>query len=163
LTGLIVYPESLALPITLVGVVFVVVALLRLPKRDPHWQRGIALGAAGILLSVVVAAGLAYVVSTSISGLHRKLSLGGAPEFRGVYTAAIGLVAMTVAFGFWATVRRWATIEAAHVGALVVWAVATWYVTVTLPGVSFMLAWPLIAGAIVAVVGGSITLWMATI
>ena len=163
LTGLIVYPEAFALPITLVGVVLAVIALLRLPRRDPHWQRGTALGAAGILLSIVAAAGLAYVASTSIANIHRQMSLGGAPAFRGIYTAAIGLLAMTVAFAFWALARRWATVQAAHVGALIVWSLITLFTTIMLPGVSFMLAWPLIVGAIVALVGGPIALWLATI
>jgi hypothetical protein len=163
LTGLIVYPEAWALPITLVGVVLVVVAVVRLPRRDPHWERGAALGAGGILLTIVVAAGLAYFVSTSISSIHRKFLLGGAPEFRGVYTTAIGLVAMTVAFAFWALVRRWATVQAAHVGALILWSLITLFTTIMLPGVSFMLAGPLIVGAIAALVGGPIVIWIATI
>jgi hypothetical protein len=163
LTGLIVYSEAWALPITLVGIALVVVALIRLPRRDRQWIRGLALGAGGMLVSIVVAACLSYVVAMTISNLHQSMSLGGTPEFRGIYTAAIGLLAATVAFACWALVRRWATVESAHLGALVVWAIVTWFVTVRLPGVSFMLAWPLIFGALVAVLGGPIALWMATI
>jgi hypothetical protein len=163
LTGLIVYPEALALPITLVGVVLWVVALVRLPRRDPRWARGVALGVGGTLLSVVVAACLAYFVSKSISNIHRSMSLGGTPEFRGIYTAAIAVLAITVAVACWALVRRWATVESAHVGALLVWSIAALLVTIKLPGVSFMLAWPLIVGALVAVVGTPIVLWIATI
>ena len=163
LIGLIVYPEAWALPITLAGVALVIVGLVRLPRRDQRWARGVALGAGGVVLSILAAACLAYVVSTSISSIHRRLSLGGTPEFRGIYTAAIGLLAMTAAFASWALVRRWATTSSAHVGALVIWSLATLLVTLKLPGVSFMLAWPLIVGALVAVVDGPIVLWIATI
>ena len=163
LTGLIVYPEALALPITLVGVVLVVVALVRVRRRDPRWMRGLALGIGGTLLSMVVAACVAYGVSMLISNLHRSMSLGGTPEFRGIYTAAIALLGMTAALAGWALVRRWATPESAQIGALIVWSIAALLVTIKLPGVSFMLAWPLIVGALVALVGGPIVLWVATI
>jgi len=114
-------------------------------------------------LSIIVAACLAYVLSMSISSLHRKLALGGTPEFRGVYTAAIALLAVTVSFACWALVRRWATLNSLHVGALVVWSIAALLVTIKLPGVSFMLAWPLIVGALAALVASPVVLWVATI
>jgi hypothetical protein len=79
----------------------------------------------------------------------------------------------------WAVVRKWASAVGAYVGALVVWAIITLFVTWKLPGVSFMFAWPLIVGALAArtavrplisgssrltsSTGADIWLWVATI
>jgi hypothetical protein len=164
LIGLVVYPESWALPISLIGTALVLLALFRVARQQRHWVRDVSLGVGGILLTIVVAACAAYFVSTTISRVHRSMSLGGTPEFRGIYTAAIVLLALTVALGVWAIVRRWATVEAAHVGALIVWSVITHFTTSMVPGASFMLAWPLIVGALAALARGHVVvLWIATI
>jgi hypothetical protein len=75
---------------------------------------------------------------------------GGAPAFRGIYTAALALIALTIALAVWALVRRWATVASAHIGALVAWGLLTLLISLRLPGVSFMFAWPLIAGVLAA-------------
>jgi len=146
--GLIVYPERWALPIAIVGLLLVVAAVVQLARDRTRWVRDVTLGTAGTIGSTCAAAGAALGVGNLIVRTHESTGWGGAPEFRGIYTAALALVALAIALGFWALVRRWATVAGAHAGALVVWGILTLVVTLKLPGVSFMFAWPLIAGAL---------------
>ncbi|HEX5075213.1 MAG TPA: M28 family peptidase [Gemmatimonadaceae bacterium] len=144
--GLIVYPESWLLPIAIIGLLLVVAAVAQLARDETRWIRDVTLGIVGTILSTGVAAGAALGVGTMIVRTHDAMGWGGAPAFRGVYTAVLALIALTISLAVWALVRRWATLAGAHVGALVVWAILTLVVSVKLPGVSFMFAWPLIAG-----------------
>jgi hypothetical protein len=57
------------------------------------------------------------------------------------------MLALATALACWRIVRLRASVAGAHAGALVVWAVIALLVTLRLPGVSFVFAWPLIAGA----------------
>ena len=148
--GLVVYPERWALPIAIVAVLLVVVALVRVARREPRWMRDVTLGALATLVSTAVAGGLAMVAGNTIGRVHEAAGWYGAPAFRGIYSAALAALAVTVMAGSWALVRRWASVAGAHAGALVVWTILTVFVTVTLPGVSFMFVWPLIAMTIAA-------------
>src|SRR4029453_10992263 len=142
LVGLIVYPESWALPVALVAALLVVVAVFR--RARERWILGVVLGAAGTIVSTCVAAGAAFVAGNSIVRMHEAMGWGGAPAFRGVYTAALATLAVAVSLVVWALVTRWATVASAYVGALIVWSVITLVATVKLPGVSFMFVWPLV-------------------
>ncbi len=144
--GLIVYPETWVLPIAIIGLLLALAAVVQLARDGTRWVRDVTLGAAGTIVSTCAAGGAALGVGSLIVRTHDSMGWGGAPAFRGVYTAVLALIALTIALGFWALVRRWATLAGAHVGALVVWAVLTLVVSLKLPGVSFMFAWPLIAG-----------------
>jgi hypothetical protein len=144
--GLIVYPESWVLPIAIVGLLLVGAAVVQLARDGTHWIRDVTSGAVGTIVSMCAAAGVALGVGNLIVRTHEAMGWGGAPMFRGVYTAVLALIALAIALGFWALVRRWATLPGAHVGALVVWAIATLIISLKLPGVSFLFAWPLIAG-----------------
>ncbi len=178
--GLIVYPERWALPIAIVGLLLVAAAVVQLARDRTRWIRDVTLGAAGVIVSTCAAAGAALGAGNLIARTHDSMGWGGAPAFRGVYTAALALIALAVALGFWALVRRWATVAGAHAGALVVWAILTLVVSLKLPGVSFMFAWPLIAGVLATrradaapagtrwpeqntwSVGSDVLLWIAT-
>jgi peptidase M28-like protein len=144
--GLIVYPESWVLPIAIVGLLLVGAAVVQLARDRTRWIRDVTLGAAGTIVSTCAAAGVALGVGNLIVRTHDAMGWGGAPMFRGVYTAVLALITLTIALGGWALVRRWATLPGAHVGALVVWAILTLIISLELPGVSFLFAWPLIAG-----------------
>ncbi len=144
--GLIVYPERWVLPIAIIGLLLVVAAVVQLARDRTPWIRNVTLGAAGTVVSTCVAAGAALGVGNGIVRTHDVMGWGGAPAFRGVYTAVLALIALTIALGVWALVRRWATLAGAHVGALVIWAILTLVISLKLPGVSFLFAWPLIAG-----------------
>jgi hypothetical protein len=178
--GLIVYPESWVLPIAIIGLLLVAAAVVQLARDETRWVRDVALGAVGTLVSTCAAAGAALGVGSLIVRTHDAMGWAGAPAFRGVYTAVLALIALAIALGVWALVRRWATAAGAHVGALVIWAILTFVVSLKLPGVSFMFAWPLIAGLLATrrirstptapgsperptgAVGSDVLLWVAT-
>jgi hypothetical protein len=146
--GLIVYPESWVLPIAIIGLLLVAATVVQLARDEAPWIRDVTLGAVGTIVSACVAAGAALALGNLIVRTHDRMGWGGAPAFRGVYTTTLALVALAVALGLWALVRRWATVPGAHVGALVIWSILTLVVSLRLPGVSFMFAWPLIAGLV---------------
>ena len=178
--GLIVYPESWVLPIAIVGLLLVLAAVVQLARDGTRWVRDVTLGAAGTIVSTCAAAGVAVGVGNLIVRTHDSMGWGGAPAFRDVYTAVLALIAFVVALAVWALVRRWATLAGAHVGALVVWGILTLVVSLKLPGVSFLFAWPLIAGLLATrrisstpggtssrdqvawTVGNDVLLWIAT-
>ena len=150
IVGLIVYPESAALPIAIFATVLVLAAVGRLVREPGRWASGIMLGALGTVGSACAALGLALVTGNGIVSVHDAMGWGGASAFRGVYTAAVVMLAVTVSLAGWALVRRWAAAAPAQVGALVVWCILTLFVSVKVPGVSFLFAWPLIFAAIAA-------------
>jgi hypothetical protein len=127
-----------------------VAVAFRLSRDRTPWIRDIALGVAGATVATCAAAGATFAVGNIIVRTHDSMGWGGAPAFRGIYTAVLALIALTIALAVWALVRRWATVAGAHIGALVAWAVLTLVVSLELPGVSFMFAWPLIAGVLAA-------------
>ena len=150
LVGLVVYPEGWALPIAIVGLVLVLVAAARLARDQANWLRDILLGTLGTLAAACVGGGVALAAGALIVRIHDVTGWGGAPAFRGVYTTALALLALTVSAGVWAMMRRWASVAGLQVGALIVWAIIALVLTLKLPGVSYLFAWPLVIGAIAA-------------
>ena len=150
IVGLIVYPESWAWAIALAAVALVLAAVARVARQGGRWIRDIAIGAGGAVVSVAAGGGVAMFAGNAIAQVHASAGWGGAPAFRGVYTAALVMLAIAVSLAVWAIARRWAGAAGAHIGALVVWCLLTVGITWKLPGVSFMFVWPLIAGAIAA-------------
>ena len=150
LVGLIVYPESWALPIAIVGLVLVVVAAARLARDQANWVRDILLGTLGTIVAACVGGGVALGAGTLIVRVHDVTGWGGAPAFRGLYTAALALLALAVSAAVWTLMRRWASVAGLQVGALIVWGIVALLLTLELPGVSFLFAWPVVIGAIAA-------------
>jgi hypothetical protein len=178
LLGLIVYPERWAWPVALVAVLAVMAALIRVARREPRWIRDMLLGTVATIVSAAIAGTLATIAATSIQRTHDAMGWGGAPAFRGVYSAALAALALVIVLGSWAVIRRWTSVAGANAGALIVWTVVTLVVTWKLPGVSFMFVWALIAMAIAAAVaarpqtyaeragrgvGAGVLLWAATL
>jgi hypothetical protein len=177
--GLIVYPEAWAWPITLAAVALVLATLLRGGRGTPRFGRDTLIGAVATLVSTACAGALAMMTGSAIARVHTAMGWGGAPAFRAVYTAALAVLALTVALAIWAIVRRWASVAGAHAGALVVWALLAVAVTWKLPGVSFVFVWPLLAGTLAAgaimrgpsrsgtnpmsEVGAEVALWVGTV
>lgn len=145
--GLVIYPEWVALPVMLACLILAAAVVWDVRRRDPRWVRGIVAGTAGTLGAAVVAVLAAAVLSDGIDWLHAATGWGGTPEWRGVYSAAIIAAAVAVATAAWALVRRWATPESAHGGAIVVWTALALVVTLGAVGASYVLTWPLLAVA----------------
>ena len=176
--GLAVYPEGWAVPLAIIALVLVIAAVVRLARNEDHWVRSMALGVLAIVCAVLLAAVVAQFVGASIDRAHSSMGWGGAPAFRGIYAAAVVMLAVTLSLACYAIVRRWSSISGLQVGALIVWALLTGFVSLRLPGVSFLLVWPLILMAIAAHVGirtpggspvrrdtpviATIALWIAT-
>ena len=150
LVGLIVYPESWALPIAIAGLLLVIVAVARLARDQAKWLRDILLGVLGTVIATCVGGALALGAGLLIDRVHDVTGWGGAPSFRGLYTIALGLLALAVSAGTWSLLRRWASVAGLQIGALLVWALVAMLLSVRLPGVSFLFAWPLVIGAIAA-------------
>ncbi|MBA3889234.1 MAG: M28 family peptidase [Gemmatimonadaceae bacterium] len=146
--GLVVYPEGFAFPLALLAVALVVAVVLDLRRRDRRWQRGLVAGAAGTIGSVVGAIVVGATLSRLIDWMHAATGWGGAPEWRGIYSAAIIAAAFAVASAAWALVRRYAPASSAQAGALAVWAVLAVVVTTVATGASYVLVWPLVAVSI---------------
>ena len=150
IVGLIVYSESWAWAIAVAAVALVLAAVARVARQGGRWIREIAIGAGGTVVSVAAAGGVVMFAGNAIAQVHASAGWGGAPAFRGVYTAALVMLAIAVSLAVWAVARRWAVAASAHIGALVAWCLITIGITWKLPGVSFMFVWPLIAGAVAA-------------
>ncbi|HEX6049790.1 MAG TPA: hypothetical protein VFZ21_11005, partial [Gemmatimonadaceae bacterium] len=146
--GLIVYPETWAVPLGVAAAVLVLAALLRLSRRDDWWLRSSALGVLATVLAVLVAATAVRFAGDAIGRAHETMGWGGAPAFRGVYSAAVVILALAVSIAGYAAARRWASAAGLHAGALVTWSIITVLVSVRFPGVSFLFTWPLLAAAI---------------
>ena len=150
LVGLIVYPESWALPIAIAGLVLVALAAARLARDQANWLRDILLGILGSIAAACIGGLVALVVGAGVVRVHDVAGWGGAPAFRGLYTIALALFALAASAGVWALMRRWASVAGLQVGALIVWGLVALALTLKLPGVSYLFAWPLLIGGIAA-------------
>ena len=148
--GIVWYPEPWALPIAILVAIAAVGGAVRASRGEPRRLRAAALGASGMVASVAVAAMLNGWVARAIVGWHAYMQWDGEPGWSGVYAAALVLAALAIAAGGWALVRRWVHVRGAWTGALIVWAVLAIVVAVMLPGVSYLLAWPLAGAAVLA-------------
>ena len=119
--GLVVYPESWAIPIALLVGLLVVVVVVRTVRPDPKWGSGLALGVAGMLVTTVVCGFVSPRIGAALGALHAAKGWDGAPSWRAVYAAAMALLALAASAAVWALVRRWAAAATLHAGALVVW------------------------------------------
>lgn len=149
--GLMVYPEGLAMPIAIATGILVLVLVLLLRKQHPRWIRDVSLGATGIIVSAVLAAGLAFGVIAVLDRFAVAPPLGGAARSRSLYATGITMLSLASASAGWALVRRWADAASAQAGALLVWMIAALIVTWRLPGASFLFVWPLLGAASAAV------------
>ncbi|MEX2177477.1 MAG: M28 family peptidase [Gemmatimonadaceae bacterium] len=169
LAGIAVYPMSWAAPLAVLAFALVIVALVRLRRRDAagggggRWLRDVLLGAVGTLGAMLVAAGAAAGMVELLRRWH--LAIGsGSPTWNGVYIAAAAFLAFGIAMAAYALVRRSAGMEGARVGALFVWGMLSLLVAVLAPGVSFIFTWPLLFAASAAVVASLVTArWIAVL
>jgi hypothetical protein len=155
IVGLIVYPYGAALPLAIFATVLVLAALGRLVRDGPPWGGGVILGAVATVAGTAIAGGVTMLAGNTITAMHDRMGWGGAAPFRGIYTAVLAALAVTIAVAVWAIVRRLASALSLYVGVLIVWCLITIIVTVKLPGVSFMFVWPLIFAAIAALAARS--------
>jgi hypothetical protein len=133
--GLVVYPVGVAIPLAILSLILTAIVVIRFPK-------GVLVGVAVTLMTVVVAAIVAYIVGSCFATIQSHLPNGGAATWSGWYGASIVtlVVAVSLACAFAAT--RWARPLGLHAGALVVWTVLGLVAAFMAPGVSYLFVWP---------------------
>ncbi len=144
--GLVVYPESWALPIAGVAILLTLLAIVQVARRERRWILGLGLGMVAMIVTGAVGGAAAYGL-----GLRAPAAVA-VPGARGAYALGLALIGLGASLLGWAVIRRWVSAAAAGLGPLLAWtglaAVASWQ----LPGVSFVVAWPAIAAAALALV-----------
>ena len=134
------YAESYSVPLALVVAATVIALAVFTSRRDKKWARGIAHGAAAMLVAAALGGLATSYLVTAIEVLHTATTWDGQPSWSGIYALALAILALAVAAGTWELARRWGSREALHVGALIAWGVLACFTAVKLPGASYLFA-----------------------
>src|SRR5262249_35542878 len=86
--------------------------------------------------------------------LHTKLPWGGAPAWSPVYWAALVMLSLAISTACYVAVRRRATVDSLHVGALLVWTLLSLAAAAIAPGSSCLFIWPVLVVALAALLAG---------
>ena len=148
--GVVWYPESWALPLALLVALAALSGAVRDARDESHRVHAAVLAGVACLASVAAAAFASGWAAKGIVALHVRTQWDGEPAWSGVYALAGALLALAIASGAWALVRRWAGARGAWVGAIVVWSALAIASALYLPGVSYLFAWPLAGAAVLA-------------
>ena len=171
LVGIVLYPESWAPPFALLALAAGIVALVLSARREGAAWLAAGLGVVTLVVSVVAAALLAAGAAWLFAWLHESLPWGGTPRWRGIYALAIALLTIAVVTAVMGAARRISRdrTRALECGAIVALGALSLYVTVVMPGVSFLFTWPVFAAAVAGIVAivsppivGGIARWIAT-
>ena len=147
IVGLVVYPQGLELPLAILALVLVGTLVV----RD---RKGVGTGVIAVLAAVALSGAVGWVAGRM---------LRGPAIWSGLYATAIALLALSVTATCYAVARRWASCRGLHVGALIVWVVLALVLSIRVPGVSYLFAWPLLfaAGAAFLTRGREVADWLA--
>ncbi len=151
--GLIVYPQSLVLPIS--GGLLILLALAALvATRGGARPAAIAAGAA--VFAMMAGAGYATAVALLnwLSGQHQEFGSlqGSAFHSEGWYVLALALAIVGTATGLTSVVRRWLSPAELVLGAVLLPTIGAVAISVAAPLAAMNLQWPVLAGLIAAVV-----------
>jgi hypothetical protein len=147
------YSSLWVMPLAVLSAVLLAAALLwGVRRRHLRW-RGVALGLAALLVGMVVAAVAAALFWDAVRALdpgyakarQTVADLGG-------YRIAVTALAVVAAHGVNVLTRRWARAGEIHAGVLVGLALLSLASAALVPGASYLLVWPLFAGALALVV-----------
>src|SRR5262249_7939051 len=116
--GLVVYSEKWAMVLALVAAGLALTVAIRSRSESVRLGRDILMGPAATLSAVFLSVASAYLTGLIISLLHTKLPWGGAPAWSPLYWAAIALLSLAISIACYVAVRRRATVDGLHVGAL---------------------------------------------
>lgn len=152
--GIVRYPESWALPIAFAALVLGVAAVVVVSRRSGRAYFMALIGVVTLVLTIVIAAIVAAVTAALLERVHALLPWGGTPQWRGIYASAIALLTVAASTAAVAALRRTGRSDQGGVeaGALVALAFVALYVTVAMPGVSFLFAWPVAVASVSAIV-----------
>ena len=151
--GIIVYPMWLTMPLVLGAGILVLVAGIGLQRREQRWGRNVMLGVTGAALATALGTAVAFGADAAMQRLlGTSLDTEGSSGSRALCAVGLVLLLLSVATCCWILVRRWASAAGAHLGTLALWLVIAVAIAWTIPGVSFLFTWPLLASAAAAVV-----------
>jgi hypothetical protein len=147
--GLVVYPQGLELPLAIVALLLVGALVVR-------ERTGVVTGALATFVALVVSGAVGWVVGRM---LH------GPAVWSGLNAVAIVLLALAVTAVCYSVARRWSTLRALYVGALVVWLILALVLTVRVPGAGYLFTWPLLFAAAAALLtrGREIAEWATAV
>ncbi len=143
LVGLVVYPQSLALPLAIVMCLVVGAAVVRV-------RHGVVAGVAAALVAIIVSAVVGLALSTIAIRWLSRFSWSGDPQWRGLYATAIALACVAVVLAIASTGKRWTRDSGLWIGAIVVCAVAGLGLSIVAPGASYLFVWPALLAAMAA-------------
>jgi peptidase M28-like protein len=149
LIGLVVYPQGLELPLTILALVLVGALVV----RD---RSGVVTGVLATILALVLSGGVGWVVGRM---------LRGPAVWSGLNATAIVLLALSVTALCYSVARRWSTPRGLHVGALVVWMILAFALTLRVPAAGYLFTWPLLfaAGAALLTRGRRVGEWATAV
>ena len=147
LLGVVFYPIGWSLPLALLAATVVVAAIILLSRATPGSWKDALRGAVALLLSIGLAAAISVGLAWVIGRIHANPSIGGAPQWSSTYAAAFAFIVLAIISGIWTLVRRRSVPLGAHLGALAVIGGMTIAAAATIPGVSYLLLWPLLFAA----------------
>ena len=133
--GLVVYPVGLAIPFAVLSLVLTAIVVIRFPK-------GVVVGVAMTLVTVVVGAVVAYAAGAAVAAIQSRLPNGGAAMWSGWYGASISVLVLAVVLACIFAATRWARPLGLQAGALVVWTIIGLIAAIKAPGVSYLFVWP---------------------
>jgi Peptidase family M28 len=119
-------------------------------RRRRLTLRGVALGFMALLSCLILSA----LVTTLLWAILRRLDRAAGMMSAGVYNGALyvacfaALTVGIVAAFYVLLLRRKLGVEALTAGALLCWLILMWAASVSLPGASYLFAWPLLFGLI---------------
>src|SRR4029450_8988190 len=99
--GIVVYPERFAMPLAIAASALVLAGCMRLRRRQPRWMRDVSLGATGTVVTTGLGGGTALRVDTALELVLGRAPTVGSSLARGLYAAAIAMVALSVAAACW--------------------------------------------------------------
>lgn len=138
------YPQSLALPLC-IGLTLIMVALTVVARRRQavRWER-IGLAALAFALLLVVLAAMTYGVWQCVLWVHpqyRLMFMG--TVYNGMwYELAFASLLLGAYAALTATAQRWLKPDEWQLGVALVWLLGAWTTALWLPGVSWLLLWP---------------------
>jgi len=140
LAGLVVYPESLAIPLAIVMCLVVGAAVFRS-------RRGVFAGVVMTLVIVVASALAAFAVSWIAKLVLQRLHWSGDPQWRGLYALAVALACIAVVLALASIAKRWTHESGLWIGAIVVCATIGLALSIRAPAISsygppFSRRWP---------------------
>jgi len=151
--GLVYYSQSIVRGMAIALAIAFLLATILVSRRETHVLREMTSGAVTTIVAMAVAGGLAAGVGALVTRVHA--SVGGSPEFAGIYAIAMVALAVAGALGCWSLARRWCSMDGLHHAVLLVWTVLMVFASFTQPGASFVVVWPLAAALLTAITHGA--------